>query len=340
MIREYLMHPMTIVLAMAVLSALVEKILRAWHRKGEGTHPMCIHGETICVIIAAGYGVPCEGVVSEAMASASTPQSLRVHVLKALNPTESKPKFAQNERLTTNLVLTRSGRVDPAAASAWLIRQYYAGETYLCILPPDALFAPAWDASLKSMLSQCNASEPVLSTMPPKHGAYGATFLRAKRQKNGEVCLEVSPYAEPPAHPQPSPFVCAQFVFASGRIAALFPPASALDIRGADLVVSRTLWTQGCQFFTPHVALVWSSAAHRAKSAIRLSRSVQRHVPADAVRTEEEYGVYCGIREGVLSRRARLGLTLHPRPLECIAKYGTDAPLDAFNEYIALQKKG
>lgn len=324
---------MVLVLICAILSACVQKVV-SYFGKELSLDSQHLQSESVCVIIAIAPGLPCEATVREVLGNAKAPQTLRLHVSKGMKATELNPNLAPNDRLATNLIIQRTRNYDESVEIAHMVHDYFGGERFLCILPGDVQLSVGWDVTLKSMLRSCKADLPIITTVPPSPGTSGATFTRAVScGSNGAVRIEAAPFAETPARPQPVPFLYSRFLFAPGLAAGLFPPTNQLRVDIADTVVGRMLWTLGCDFFAPHKTVCWCESAHHRPvgPALKVSKASIRD---DAMRTFEEYDTFCGIRMNVLSRRARLGLTPKALPLECIAKYATDAPLIAFNSQI------
>ncbi|MBF0434871.1 MAG: hypothetical protein HQL77_05790 [Magnetococcales bacterium] len=224
---------------------------------------------SIFVSIASYRDADCGHTLTDLFAKAAHPQRVHVGVLWQVAP-EDDDQFTQTPEPWRGHIRGEIVDAGKSLGVCWarhhIQKHFWQGEPYYLQLDSHCRFESHWDQRLLTMLAECPSQQPILSTHPNAFHPpdqllkTGIPVMRAGRFDTHGTLIPTAkmiPLERRPAHPIPSPFIGAGFLFAPASIIQTVPYDPFLYFHGEEISLSVRLWTWGYDLFTPNDMLVF-----------------------------------------------------------------------------------
>ncbi len=177
-----------------------------------------------------------------------------------LNPHVLK-KYKDQIRVKT---MSHKEAKGPTYARYWCSTMWQ-GEEYFLQIDSHTHFVKGWDASLISMLKQCDSPKPILTVYPPAEDQVklegSPEMCNGKLSNNDKIPIFLAGWTGKSDRPKrsPKPFSAAGFKFLRGDFLYEVPydPNMPHLFMGEEVLLSARLWTHGYDFFTPNINVCW-----------------------------------------------------------------------------------
>lgn len=274
----------------------------------------------IFVSVASYRDSECPRTLADLFAKAACPDRLVVGVLWQVAPEDPPEWCAVPDRPAQ----VRGLQVDAAIslgvcwARSRIQRELWQGEAYYLQIDSHSRFAPNWDVTLLTLLTNAPSPKPVLTTHPIRYeppdtlAPDSLPVMTAGRFNDVGILMPKAKSMHPPFVPDlpaPTAFVGAGFLCGPAQMVREVPYDPNLYFHGEEISLSVRLWTHGYDLFNPNKVILyhdytdrgrrrhwsdhldWTSLNQRAQARLKHLLAVQTTTDAEILRDLDRYGL-------------------------------------------------